>query len=441
MQSILDYHGALQRNGQRMPDEYVVLEKQANSRVRVFDSQVQQEFSALNLAANDLFCFSQNPRVKAAAKAAIDTFGVSNCGCHALNGRNANHRDLEAQLAVLKGLPHSHLFLNAWMAVSGFLNSYCHFGPPMEGFSNKQPVLILADTLSHACQMSAANGAQRALGRKGSASSHIRFQLYRHVDASDLDKRLKRYWTPETRVVVLTDSVFSMDGDIAPLPELVEVLKQYPGSVLFLDEAHATGMLGETGRGLIEHFGMTAAEIQAAGVEPVVMTTFSKFAGSAGAAISTFHPELIDLLNFTPSSIGTISLSPPLAAAAQTSIELLLEDSDRPKRLRQNAQMIRDRLNRAGFETPGYTPVIPVILPEECHPQLFARKLLHDHGIWIAAVWYVAKPRLRIVANSELSLEQIDAVIAAMETVRDELLGSPKTTVPLPLEQAPMSVA
>ncbi len=413
-----DYYNKLISN-MPYPDQFVVMDKQHFYATEVFDSQVNKSFRALNLCSNDLFCFTENTRVKTAAMEAIDRLGASNSGAHALNGRSIYHQELERDIAQLKGMPYSHLFLNAWMAVAGFVNSYCHFGPPLPGFDLSKPVHIFADTLSHACQMSAANNATKPLGRKAADSPNVHFHLYKHLSAKDLKKRIERYCSVDDRILVLTDSVFSMDADIAPLPEIAAVLSNYNNATLFLDEAHATGMLGTTGKGLLEHYNMQPSDFQSLGIDLIIMTTFSKFAGSAGAAISSFNKEVIDILNFTPTSIGTISLSPPLCAATSESIKLLLGDNELPKRLRRNTQLIRDQLAIEGFEVLGSTPVIPIILPNDIHPQEFARKLLHEHGVWVSAVWYVSKPKIRIVANSELTVKQIDEFIKAMVSVRE----------------------
>ena len=415
------YYEDLVDSGTRLPDRFVVEEKQHFYSTIVYDAQLDQRFTALNLASNDFFCFTENPRQREAAKAAIDRLGASNSGAHALNGRSIYHEELEAQIARLKGLPYSHLFLNAWMAISGYLNSYCHFGPTLPEFDLKKEIHIFADTLCHACLMSAANNCVRPLGRKAPPSPRIHFHLFRHLDAKDLKKRIERYCQTEDRILVLTDSVFSMDADIAPLPEYVEVLSHYENATLFIDEAHATGMLGEHGRGLLEHFQLSPEEIAAKGVDLVIMTTFSKFAGSAGAAISSFHKEVPEVLNFTPTSIGTISLSPPLCAATSESIRILLEEPDLVRRLKRNAGTLRNRLEAEGFEVLGDSAVIPIVLPEGIHPQIYARKLLHEHGIWVSPVWYVSKPRIRIVANSELTEAHIDHFMNAMVSVRESL--------------------
>ncbi|HEY9656948.1 MAG TPA: aminotransferase class I/II-fold pyridoxal phosphate-dependent enzyme, partial [Allocoleopsis sp.] len=159
---------------------------------------------------------------------------------------------------------------------------------------------------------------------------------------------------------------------------------------------------------------------------PLIMTTFSKFAASAGAAISTHVKELVPLLNYSPTSIGTISLPAPTTAAALESIRQVKQHPEIVQRLQENTRYLRSRLVEHEFEAIGETNVIPVILPDETNPKYFARKLMHDHGIWVSPIWFIAKPRLRITANALHTREEIDRLVAAMTTVREALC---KTTI------------
>jgi glycine C-acetyltransferase len=221
--------------------------------------------------------------------------------------------------------------------------------------------------------------------------------------------------------MVVSDAVFSMDGDIAPLPDILDVLQHYDGSVLVMDEAHASGSIGATGRGIYEHFGILPQHAIERGIIPLIVTTFSKFAASAGAAISSHVEELIPLLNVSPTSIGTISLSPPLTAAALESIRQVRQHPERVKNLQDNTQYLRSRLNEQGFTPIGETNVVPVILPPEINPKLFGRHMVDKHGIWVSPIWFIAKPRLRITVNALHTREEMDRLVAAMVATRDLL--------------------
>ncbi|NET10975.1 MAG: aminotransferase class I/II-fold pyridoxal phosphate-dependent enzyme, partial [Symploca sp. SIO2B6] len=160
-------------------------------------------------------------------------------------------------------------------------------------------------------------------------------------------------------------------------------------------------------------------------------TTFSKFAASAGAAISSHVPELIPLLNVSPSSIGTISLPPPVTAAALESIRQVRQHPEMVKTLQDNTRYLRSRLIENGFDPIGETNVIPVILPEELDPKVFGRKLMTDFGIWASPIWFIAKPRMRITANALHTRAEMDRLVEAMVEVRADMY---KTAMKEPLE-------
>jgi glycine C-acetyltransferase len=240
----------------------------------------------------------------------------------------------------------------------------------------------------------------------------------------DLSRKLQRYARPDDRILVVSDAVFSMDGDIAPLPEMINVLSNYEGSVLVMDEAHASGAIGATGRGIYEHFGLLPQQAIERGVVPLIMTTFSKFAASAGAAISSHVAELKPLLNVSPTSIGTISLPAPTTAAALESIRQVRQTPELVKRLQDNTRYLRSRLIENEFDAIGETNVVPVILPTEINPKVFARILMHDHGLWVSPIWFIAKPRMRITVNAIHTREEMDHLVEGMVAARDAMYKS-----------------
>jgi glycine C-acetyltransferase len=185
-----------------------------------------------------------------------------------------------------------------------------------------------------------------------------------------------------------------------------------------MDEAHATGAIGATGRGIYEYYGLTPQDAIDRGIAPLIMTTFSKFGASVGAAISSHVAELKPLLNVSPTSIGTCSLAPPLAAAALQSIRLVQQKPEIITRLQENTRYLRSRLAAHDFTAIGETNVVPVILPSELNPKTFARELL-DYGIWVSPIWFIAKPRLRITVNALHTYEEMDRLVAAMVKARE----------------------
>ncbi|HIK13873.1 MAG TPA: aminotransferase class I/II-fold pyridoxal phosphate-dependent enzyme [Leptolyngbyaceae cyanobacterium M33_DOE_097] len=401
------------------PDEYICHNKQGNI-IEIEEPETGKRRTVLTFCSNDVLGLTHDESVKQAAIDSILQYGTSNSSCSVLSGRIDLHRQLEQEISEFKHLPYTQLFLNAWMAMQALMDAFCHLAIPVPGFQNTRETLILTDVLNHGCIVSALANAGNRSGKLFSHSPAVRVRAYRHCDAEDLARKLQRHARPGDRIMVVSDAVFSMDGDMAPLPDMIEAMSKYDGSVLVMDEAHASGAIGANGGGIYEHFGILPQDAIARGVSPLIMTTFSKFAASAGAAISSHVAELIPLLNVSPTSIGTISLSPPQTAAALQSIRVVRKNPELVQRLQENTRYLRAKLAAHDFLAIGETNVIPVVLPPEIDLKVYARELL-DYGIWVSPIWYIAKPRLRITANALHTREEMDRLVAAMVKVRDRL--------------------
>ena len=401
------------------PDEYICHKRQGNI-VEIEEAATGKRRVVLTFCTNDVLGLTQVESVKQAAIDSILQYGTSNSSCSVLSGRIDLHRQLENEISQFNHLPHTQLFLNAWMARQALMDAFCHLAIPVPNFQHTRETLILTDVLNHGCIVSALANAGTRSGKLFGHSPRVRVRAYRHCDIDDLSRKLQRYVRPDDRVMVVSDAVFSMDGDIAPLPDMLNAMKSYEGSVLLMDEAHASGALGATGRGIYEHFGLLPQQAIEQGVIPLIMTTFSKFAASAGAAISTHVAELKPLLNVSPTSIGTISLPPPTTAAALESIRIVQREPERIQRLQDNTRYLRSRLAAHDFIAIGETNVIPVILPPEIDPKQYGRQLL-DYGIWVSPIWFIAKPRIRITVNALHTKEEMDRLVATMVKARDLL--------------------
>jgi glycine C-acetyltransferase len=399
------------------PDEYICHRKNGNI-VEIEDAATGKHQVVLTFCTNDVLGLTQEESVKQAAIDSIMQYGTSNSSCSVLSGRIDLHRQLEDEVSAFKHLPHTQLFLNAWMAMQALMDAFCHLAIPVPGFQHTRETLILTDVLNHGCIVSAVANAGTRSGKLFGHSPRVRVRAYRHCDVQDLARKLQRYARPDDRIMVVSDAVFSMDGDIAPLPEMIEVLSNYPGSVLVMDEAHASGALGATGRGIYEYFNLKPQDAINRGVIPLIMTTFSKFGASVGAAISTHIAELKPLLNVSPTSIGTCSLAPPLTAAALQSIRIVRDQPERVSRLQENTKYLRSRLKAQDFMAIGETNVVPVMLPTEINPKVYARELL-GYGIWVSPIWFIAKPRVRITVNALHTREEMDCLVSSMATARD----------------------
>jgi glycine C-acetyltransferase len=409
------------------PDEYICHGKKQGNFVEIEEAKTGLRRTVLTFCTNDVLGLTQSKAVQQAAINAILDYGTSNSSTSVLSGRIDLHRQLEDEISAFKHLNHTQLFLNAWMAMQALMDAFCHLAIPVPGFQHTRETLILTDVLNHGCIVSAIANSGTRSGKLFGHSPRVRVRAYRHCDMEDLARKLQRYARPGDRIMVVSDAVFSMDGDLAPLPEMIDILaNNYEGSVLVMDEAHATGAIGATGRGIYEHFGILPQDVIERGVIPLIMTTFSKFGASVGAAISTHVAELKPLLDVSPTSIGTCSLAPPLTAAALESIRQVRQHPEIVQRLQENTRYMRSRLIEHDFEAIGETNVVPVILPNDVNPKHFARQLISEHGIWVSPIWFIAKPRLRLTANALHTKEEIDRMISAMTAVRE---ATYKTTI------------
>ncbi|MGJ3244853.1 MAG: aminotransferase class I/II-fold pyridoxal phosphate-dependent enzyme [Elainellaceae cyanobacterium] len=402
------------------PDEYICHGRHGNF-IDIEEASSGDRRTVLTFCTNDVLGLVQNKRVQQAAIDAIMQYGTSNSSCSVLSGRIDLHRQLEDEISTFKHLSHTQLFLNAWMALQALMDAFCHLAIPVPGFQNTRETLILSDVLNHGCIVSAITNAGTRSGKLFGYSPRVRVRAYRHCDTEDLARKLKRYARPDDRIMVISDAVFSMDGDIAPLPGMIDVMANYEGSVLVMDEAHASGAIGATGRGIYEHFGIRPQHAIERGIVPLIMSTFSKFAASAGAAISSNVAELKPLLNVSPTSIGTISLPPPTTAAALESIRQVKQAPELVQRLQDNTRYLRSRLIEHDFDAIGETNVIPVILPTDVDPKRFGQTMINEYGIWVSPIWFIAKPRLRITANALHTREEMDRLIEAMVETREAL--------------------
>ena len=403
------------------PDEYISHGKKDGNLVEIEEAATGLRRTVLTFCTNDVLGLTQNKAVQQAAIDAILTYGTSNSSTSVLSGRIDLHRQLENEVSAFKHLSHTQLFLNAWMAMQALMDAFCHLAIPVPGFQHTRETLILTDVLNHGCIVSAIANSGTRSGKLFGHSPRVRVRAYRHCDMEDFARKLQRYARPDDRIMVISDAVFSMDGDMAPLPEMIEILSNYEGSVLVMDEAHASGAIGATGRGIYEHYGILPQYAIERGVIPLIMTTFSKFGASVGAAISTHVAELKPLLDVSPTSIGTCSLAPPLTAAALESLRQVRRQPELVQRLQENTRYLRSRLVEHDFEAIGETNVVPVLLPPDLNPKDYARQLMFDHGIWVSPIWFIAKPRIRITANALHTKEEMDRLVTAMTAVREAL--------------------
>lgn len=345
----------------------------------------------LNFSSNDYLGLATHPALKAAALRAIERFGAGSTASRLLCGSLAPHHELEEALAAFKGTE----------AALSFSSGYATALGTIPALVERDDVVVL-DRLAHACLVDAA----RLSGAK--------LRVFAHNDLNELEDIFK--WAvarPQTgsrpaRVLIVTESVFSMDGDGAPLRELVELKERY-GAWLLLDEAHATGVCGPDGRG-------RAAELGLTGHIEVHMGTLGKALGASGGFICGSRVLIEYLVNRARSFIFSTAPPPSAAAAARAALQLLQTDEGRVRREQLHAHVRRlQSAQLPGLRVEG--PIVPWILGEE-HRALDAAEHLRARGIFVPAIRYPTVPRgtarLRISLSAAHRAEDLDALVGAV---------------------------
>ena len=339
----------------------------------------------LLLCTNDYLGLANHPSVKRAARKAVDQYGAGAGASRLVSGTLPVHIELEAALAEFKGTEAAIVFGSGYLANIGVISALTQEGD-----------CIYSDALNHASIVDACRLSRAAV------------RVFPHADTDTLREMLANNIACDRNLIV-TDGVFSMDGDIAPLPELVRIASKYDCH-LMVDDAHATGVLGTDGKGTASHFGLHGSvEIQ--------MGTLSKALGSYGAFVAGSR-ELIDfLINRARSFIFTTALPPAAAGAALEALRVIEREPERRERLWSNASSLREGLISAGFDVgPSETFIIPVIIGGARECVRMAEALL-DEGAFAQAIRPPSVPegasRLRVVPTADHRGEDIERALDA----------------------------
>ena len=335
----------------------------------------------LNFCANNYLGLANHPRLRAAAKTAIDSMGVGPGAVRTIAGTTALHVELEERLAAFK---HAEACITFQ---SGFTANLATI-PALTGDGD----LIFSDELNHASIIDA------------SRLSKARVVRYAHNDVADLRRKLAEN-AGFRRGLIVTDGVFSMDGDIAPLDALVEVAEEH-GLILMVDDAHGEGVLGRGGRGIVDHFGLH-------GRVHIEVGTLSKAFGVVGGLVAGRKPIIDWLRQRGRPFLFSSAMTAPDVAACIEGVKLLEESDELVTRLWENARILREGMQQLGFDTGhSQTPIVPLMLGEAPLAQQFSRALL-DQGLFAMAIGYptvpLGKARIRVMnsaAHSQTDLEQ-----------------------------------
>jgi glycine C-acetyltransferase len=347
----------------------------------------------LNFCSNNYLGLANNPEMKKAAIEAIKKYGIGPAAVRTIAGTTVLHKELEAALAKFKKAEAVITFQSGFSANIAVI-------PALVGEGD----LIFSDELNHASIID---------GCRLSRAEVIRFA---HINPADLEKKLKAA-DPKVKKLVITDGVFSMDGDIAPLDEIYKVSSKF-GAMLMVDDAHGEGVLGESGRGIVDHFKLH-------GKVDVEVGTMSKAFGVVGG-LAAGRTEIIEWLSqrgrpFLFSSAMTI----PDVAACIAAVKLLTKSGSLVKQLWKNADYLRAGLKKLGFNTgTSITPIIPLMLGDSKLAQDMSHELFNE-GLFAKAIVYPTvaqgKARIRIMNSAGHSKEQLDCALKIFEKAGKKL--------------------
>lgn len=343
----------------------------------------------LTFCSNDYLGLANHQKLVMAIQLGVERYGVGSGASHLVTGHSSAHHALEEALAEFTGYPHALLFSTGYMANLGVISA----------LATKNDT-IHEDRLNHASLIDAAKLSDATLRR------------YPHNDCGALSKRLEKQ--ADDQRFVVTDGVFSMDGDIAPLTQLSTVAKQHD-AMLMVDDAHGLGVIGKTGRGCVEHFGLTNNDV------PILVGTLGKAFGTFGAFVAGSDELIETLIQHARTYIYTTALPPAVAHATLTSLELIEEESWRREQLQVLIKRFRDGAQQLGLNLmASTTPIQPLIIGNS-DEALRISEQLQAHGILISAIRPPTVPegtaRLRITFSANHTEAHIDRLLSALDRV------------------------
>ncbi|MBD3610031.1 MAG: 8-amino-7-oxononanoate synthase [Gammaproteobacteria bacterium] len=351
----------------------------------------------LSFCSNDYLGLANHPRVIQAFQQAANDYGVGSGAAHLVNGHSHVHHQLEEELAAFVGRPRALLFSTGYMANIGTVNALLGRGDH-----------VFEDRLNHASLIDAG------------LISQASFQRYNHADLAALANRLKKAGDSGDKLIV-ADAVFSMDGDLAPLPQMAQLAQEH-NSWLMVDDAHGFGVLGEHGQGSLEHFGLNLQQV------PILIGTLGKAMGTAGAFVAGDEDLIEYLINEARIYISTTAMPPAVAEATRTSLQLVSEESWRRAHVLALVARFRSGAQQLGLNImPSITPIQPLLVGE-ADTAISASEALLQQGILVSAIRPPTVPkataRLRITFSAAHSEEDVDRLLTVLESIHPMLNGA-----------------
>jgi 8-amino-7-oxononanoate synthase len=342
----------------------------------------------VNFCSNDYLGLANHPEVIAAFKYGVDRFGVGSGSAHLICGHSGAHHALEEELAAFTGRERVLLFSTGYMANLGVISALLGRGD-----------CVLEDRLNHASLLD------------GGLLSGARFKRYRHAGVDDLQAKLAGC---EAKAMIVSDGVFSMDGDLAPLPQLSRLANQYQAGLL-IDDAHGFGVLGETGGGIVQHFGLSQQDV------PMLMGTLGKAFGTFGAFVAGSEELIEMLIQKARTYVFTTALPAAVAEATRTSLRLLQQETWRRDKLQQLIARFRNGARQQGLQTmDSLTAIQPILIGDSERAVAVSNRLL-EQGFWVGAIRPPTVPvgtaRLRITFSANHTETLVDALLDALGRV------------------------
>jgi glycine C-acetyltransferase len=349
--------------------------------------------TVINLSSNNYLGLTTHPHLREAALKAIETHGVGTAAVRSIIGTMDLHQELEERLAKFKHTEASLTFQSGFVSNQGIIQALMEDGDA-----------IISDELNHASIID------------GIRLSKAGRYIYKHVDMNDLEAKLKEAQNARTKIII-TDGVFSMDGDIAPMKDIVELAERY-GAATYVDDAHASGVLGSNGRGSVDHWGLN-------GRVDIQIGTFSKAIGAQGGYIAGIQPLRDFLIHKARPFLFSNALPPSVIATCIAAIDVLEREPELIDRLWENTRYFKGKLQKLGFDIgKSETPITPVIVGSGERAMMLSDRLFQE-GVFAQGIGYPTVPearsRVRTIVTAAHSRENLDTALGVFEKVGREL--------------------
>ena len=363
-------------------------------------TNMQGRGNVVILSSNNYLGLCNEPEVVAAGKRALDQFGAGTGSVRFICGTFTIHRELEQALARFVGCESSLTYASCWNANEGLVATLLG-----------EQDIVISDQLNHASIIDAI--------RLAKTITKCQTAVYRHSDMADLEDNLRAAQATNARLkLIFTDGVFSMEGDIAKLPDIVALARKYD-AVVAMDDSHATGVLGASGRGTAEHYAML-------GQVDIITSTLGKALGGAAGGFTAGAAELADYLTQrSRPQLFSNALPPTVAGSALAAVQHVEHHPELVRQLHDHARYFRERLVALGFKPlPGETPIVPVILGETAKAIQMSELLLNE-GVFVTGFGYPVVPqghaRIRCQLSAAHTRDDLDFALAAFKRVRASL--------------------